>query len=158
MITVRKKVQIGGTVRKEDRNCDEPAVPGTLPRVTRLMALAIRFDESAAVGDGSRPGPPGGDWQSQPATDLANPQPRSSGSRHPGSTAVSSPAHAWQALYQRKKLSGQSWRSSTGMSSGKPGNHLGSVTYRIIVELPVVAVAGNFLASPDLTCPRTRVQ
>ena len=50
MITVRKKVQIGGTVRKEDRNCDEPAVPGTLPRVTRLMALAIRFDELLRSG------------------------------------------------------------------------------------------------------------
>lgn len=50
MITVRKKVQIGGTVRKEDRNCDEPTVPGTLPRVTRLMALAIRFDELLRSG------------------------------------------------------------------------------------------------------------
>lgn len=50
MARVRKKIDLGGTTRRERIECDEPELPGPLPRVTRLMALSIRFDELLRSG------------------------------------------------------------------------------------------------------------
>lgn len=50
MAKVRKKIDLGGTTRRARIECDEPEMPGPLPRVTRLMALAIRFDELLRTG------------------------------------------------------------------------------------------------------------
>jgi hypothetical protein len=43
-------LEIGGTTRNEKHQCDEPSMPGSIPRVTRLMALAIRFEELLRSG------------------------------------------------------------------------------------------------------------
>ncbi|TWU19838.1 hypothetical protein [Allorhodopirellula heiligendammensis] len=49
MITVRKTIAV--TTSRRHKIVDEKeAVPGTLPRITRLMALAIRFDELLRSG------------------------------------------------------------------------------------------------------------
>lgn len=45
MNTVEKKLVLNCTTRMERQQCDEPELPGRLPRITRLMALAIRCDE-----------------------------------------------------------------------------------------------------------------
>ena len=50
MAKVRKVVNLGGTIRRERVACEEVDLPGTLPRITRLMALAIRFDELLRTG------------------------------------------------------------------------------------------------------------
>ena len=50
MAKVRKIVDLGGPTRREVAVCEEPELPGTLPRITRLMALAIRFDELLRTG------------------------------------------------------------------------------------------------------------
>ena len=49
-VTSRTKVSLSSTTRDEKHECDEPGLPGTIPRVTRLMALAIRFDELLRSG------------------------------------------------------------------------------------------------------------
>ncbi|WP_442510577.1 hypothetical protein SH528x_002212 [Novipirellula sp. SH528] len=49
MITVHKTIAV--TTSRRHKVVDEKeAVPGTLPRITRLMALAIRFDELLRSG------------------------------------------------------------------------------------------------------------
>ena len=49
MITVRKTIAV--TTSRRHKVVDEKeTVPGTLPRITRLMALAIRFDELLRSG------------------------------------------------------------------------------------------------------------
>jgi len=49
MITVRKTIAV--TTSRRHKVIDEKeAIPGTLPRITRLMALAIRFDELLRSG------------------------------------------------------------------------------------------------------------
>jgi hypothetical protein len=50
MAKVRKIVDLGGTIRNERVEFEELELPGTLPRITRLMALAIRFDELLRTG------------------------------------------------------------------------------------------------------------
>ncbi|TWU39474.1 hypothetical protein [Novipirellula artificiosorum] len=51
MITVKTKVDLSGTTRRRKRVvCDDAEMPGRLPRITRLMALAIRFDELLRTG------------------------------------------------------------------------------------------------------------
>ena len=50
MAKLRKKIDLGGTTRRARIECDELEMPGPLPRVTRLMALAIRFDELLRTG------------------------------------------------------------------------------------------------------------
>jgi hypothetical protein len=45
MNTLKKKFVLNCTTRQERQQCDEPELPGRLPRITRLMALAIRCDE-----------------------------------------------------------------------------------------------------------------
>ena len=51
MITVKTKVDLSGTTRRRKRVvCDDVEMPGRLPRITRLMALAIRFDELLRTG------------------------------------------------------------------------------------------------------------
>ena len=50
MVTVKKKLDLGGTIRPQRLECDEPQVPGRMPTVTRLMALAIRFDQLLRTG------------------------------------------------------------------------------------------------------------
>ena len=50
MAKVRKKIDLGDTTRRERIECDTPEMPGPLPRVTRLMALSIRFDELLRSG------------------------------------------------------------------------------------------------------------
>ncbi|MGB7329159.1 MAG: hypothetical protein WBD31_30035 [Rubripirellula sp.] len=51
MITVKTKVDLSGATRRRKRVvCDVTEMPGRLPRITRLMALAIRFDELLRTG------------------------------------------------------------------------------------------------------------
>jgi len=50
MFTVKKKTDLGCTIRQERHVCDEPEMPGRLPQITRLMALAIRCDELLRSG------------------------------------------------------------------------------------------------------------
>ena len=50
MNTVKKKLVLNCTTREERQQCDEPELPGRLPRITRLMALAIRCDELLRTG------------------------------------------------------------------------------------------------------------
>ena len=50
MFTVKKKLELGCTTRQERHMCDEPEMPGRLPQITRLMALAIRCDELLRSG------------------------------------------------------------------------------------------------------------
>jgi hypothetical protein len=50
MNTVKKKLVLNCTTREERHHCDEPELPGRLPRITRLMALAIRCDELLRTG------------------------------------------------------------------------------------------------------------
>jgi hypothetical protein len=50
MNTVKKKLDLNCTTRQERQQCDEPELPGGLPRITRLMALAIRCDELLRTG------------------------------------------------------------------------------------------------------------
>jgi hypothetical protein len=50
MNTVKKKLDLNCTTRQESQQCDEPELPGGLPRITRLMALAIRCDELLRKG------------------------------------------------------------------------------------------------------------
>jgi hypothetical protein len=50
MNTVKKKLILNCTTREERQQCDEPELPGRLPRITRLMALAIRCDELLRTG------------------------------------------------------------------------------------------------------------
>ena len=50
MNTVKKKLVLNCTTREERHQCDEPELPGRLPRITRLMALAIRCDELLRTG------------------------------------------------------------------------------------------------------------
>ena len=50
MNTVKKKLVLHCTTRQERQQCDEPELPGGLPRITRLMALAIRCDELLRTG------------------------------------------------------------------------------------------------------------
>ena len=51
MITVKTKVDLSGTTTRRKRVvCDDAEMPGRLPRITRLMALAIRFDELLRTG------------------------------------------------------------------------------------------------------------
>jgi hypothetical protein len=50
MNTVKKKLDLNCTARQERQQCDEPELPGGLPRITRLMALAIRCDELLRKG------------------------------------------------------------------------------------------------------------
>ncbi len=50
MNTVKKKLVLNCTEREERHQCDEPETPGPLPRITRLMALAIRCDELLRTG------------------------------------------------------------------------------------------------------------
>lgn len=50
MNTVKKKLVLNCTSRQEREQCDDPEMPGGLPRVTRLMALAIRCDELLRTG------------------------------------------------------------------------------------------------------------
>lgn len=38
MNTVKKKLVLNCTTREERQRCDEPELPGRLPRITRLMA------------------------------------------------------------------------------------------------------------------------
>ena len=52
MNTVKKKLVLNCTTREERHQCDEPELPGRLPRITRLMALAIRCDELLRTGKG----------------------------------------------------------------------------------------------------------
>ncbi len=50
MNTVTKKLVLNCTTRQKHQQCDEPEQPGGLPRITRLMALAIRCDELLRTG------------------------------------------------------------------------------------------------------------
>jgi hypothetical protein len=50
MNTVKKKLVLNCTTRQERKQCDDPELPGGLPRITRLMALAIRCDELLRTG------------------------------------------------------------------------------------------------------------
>lgn len=50
MNTLKKKLVLNCTMRQERQQCDEPEIPGRLPRITRLMALAIRCDELLRSG------------------------------------------------------------------------------------------------------------
>jgi hypothetical protein len=50
MNTVKKKLVLHCTTRQEREQCDAPELPGRLPRITRLMALAIRCDELLRTG------------------------------------------------------------------------------------------------------------
>ena len=50
MNTVKKKLVLNCTTRENRQQCDEPDLPGRLPRITRLMALAIRCDELLRTG------------------------------------------------------------------------------------------------------------
>jgi hypothetical protein len=50
MNTLKKKLVLNCTTRQERQQCDEPELPGRLPRITRLMALAIRCDELLRTG------------------------------------------------------------------------------------------------------------
>ncbi|MCU0713384.1 MAG: hypothetical protein MUC43_15090 [Pirellula sp.] len=50
MNPVKKKLVLHCTTREERQQCDEPELPGRLPRITRLMALAIRCDELLRTG------------------------------------------------------------------------------------------------------------
>jgi hypothetical protein len=50
MNTVKKKLVLNCTTREERHQCDNPELPGGLPRITRLMALAIRCDELLRTG------------------------------------------------------------------------------------------------------------
>jgi len=50
MNTVKKKLVLNCTSRQEREQCDDPELPGGLPRITRLMALAIRCDELLRTG------------------------------------------------------------------------------------------------------------
>ncbi len=50
MNTVKKKFVLNCTTRQERKQCDAPESPGRLPRITRLMALAIRCDELLRTG------------------------------------------------------------------------------------------------------------
>jgi hypothetical protein len=50
MNTVQKKLVLNCTSRQEREQCDDPELPGGLPRITRLMALAIRCDELLRTG------------------------------------------------------------------------------------------------------------
>lgn len=47
--TSRKIISLSATRRQEIID-EKEAIPGTLPRITRLMALAIRFDELLRSG------------------------------------------------------------------------------------------------------------
>lgn len=49
MKTTRKIISLSSTRRQEIID-EKEAIPGTLPRITRLMALAIRFDELLRSG------------------------------------------------------------------------------------------------------------
>lgn len=50
MNTVKKKLVLNCTSRQVREQCDDPELPGGLPRITRLMALAIRCDELLRTG------------------------------------------------------------------------------------------------------------
>ena len=50
MNTVKRKLFFNCTSRQDRQQCDEPELPGRLPRITRLMALAIRCDELLRTG------------------------------------------------------------------------------------------------------------
>ncbi len=50
MNTVKKKLVLNCTSRQEREQCDDPEMPGGLPRITPLMALAIRCDELLRTG------------------------------------------------------------------------------------------------------------
>ncbi len=50
MNTVKKKLVLNCTSRQEREQCNDPELPGGLPRITRLMALAIRCDELLRTG------------------------------------------------------------------------------------------------------------
>ena len=50
MNTVKRKLFFNCTSRQDRQQCDEPELPGRLPRITRLMALAIRCDEPLRTG------------------------------------------------------------------------------------------------------------
>jgi hypothetical protein len=51
-ITIQRKVHFGGGKRKEIREGRPPEVPaGRIPRVSRLMALAIRLDQLLLDGE-----------------------------------------------------------------------------------------------------------
>jgi len=50
MVTVKKKLDLSGTTRQDRPVCDEPEMPGPLPYITRLMALAIQCDELLRSG------------------------------------------------------------------------------------------------------------
>ncbi|XZE17429.1 hypothetical protein SH449x_002680 [Pirellulaceae bacterium SH449] len=50
MNTIKKKLVLNCTIREERQQCDEPELAGPLPRITRLMALAIRCDELLRTG------------------------------------------------------------------------------------------------------------
>ncbi len=55
MITVKTKVDLSGTTRRRKRVvCDDVEMPGRLPRITRLMALAIRFDDQEQCTESCR--------------------------------------------------------------------------------------------------------
>lgn len=55
MITVKRKVSItrGNAGRREiaDRQMQAPAVNGRIPRISKLMAMAIRFEGLLATGE-----------------------------------------------------------------------------------------------------------
>jgi hypothetical protein len=50
MNTITKKLVLNCTTRQESQQCDGPEPSGRLPRITRLMALAIRCDELLRKG------------------------------------------------------------------------------------------------------------
>ncbi|AMV35351.1 hypothetical protein VN12_24710 [Pirellula sp. SH-Sr6A] len=50
MVRKKKKIEIPCTRREERPECDDPKLPGRLPRITRLMALAIRGEELLRTG------------------------------------------------------------------------------------------------------------
>jgi hypothetical protein len=48
--TVKRKLVLNCTSRQQREQCDDPEMPGGQPRITRLMALAIRCDELLRTG------------------------------------------------------------------------------------------------------------
>ncbi|XZE35685.1 hypothetical protein SH501x_001208 [Pirellulaceae bacterium SH501] len=50
MVQKKKKIELPCTSRQERPECDDVELPGRLPRITRLMALAICGDELIRTG------------------------------------------------------------------------------------------------------------
>ena len=151
MITVKTEVNLGGTTRRKRVVCDVTEMPGRLPRITRLMALAIRFDELLRTGkvrDLYHLATIGNVSQARISQILSLVLLAPTSRNRFSFSHVSPKAN----LRSPKRFSGRwsCWR--TGMNNVKRGYAWVSVSGRTENDVRVVRLTKTFLAGVDHTC------